>query len=131
MSAFSRREFLKTGLGVGVGLAASGTFPTSLSAEVSPPSQRVILLVLDGLRPDRITPELMPHTHQLASRGVFFADNHAVYPTTTMMNAAALATVTWGSRSGPSRRSISPVSLSVRRSIGSWPATPSENLTAS
>jgi Type I phosphodiesterase / nucleotide pyrophosphatase len=100
MSTVSRREFLKTGLGAGVGLATGAAFPTNRSADAQGPSARVVLLVLDGLRPDSVTPELMPHTHRLASRGVFFADNHAVYPSTTMMNAAALVTGSYPDKAG-------------------------------
>src|SRR5215831_155118 len=92
MSKLSRRDFLKISIGSGVSPAVGVAFPNIRSANTQLPSTRVILLVLDGLRPDSVTLELMPHTFQLASRGVFFANHHAVYPSTTMMNAAALAT---------------------------------------
>ena len=58
----------------------------------------MILVVWDGLRPDSITPELTPVLAKLRDvSGVNFRNHHAVYPTFTMMNAAALAT---GVRSG-------------------------------
>src|SRR5262245_32759739 len=100
MSTVSRRDFLKRGLGAGVGLAAGAAFPSPRSADAEDPPPRVVLLVLDGLRPDSVTPELMPHTYRLASRGVFFADNHAVYPSTTMMNAASLVTGVYPDKAG-------------------------------
>lgn len=60
--------------------------------------RRVILMIWDGLRPDSITPELTPVLANLRDvKGVDFRNHHAVYPTFTMMNAAALAT---GVRSG-------------------------------
>jgi arylsulfatase A-like enzyme len=50
-------------------------------------------MVWDGLRPDSITKEITPRLAQLRDqRGVDFREHHSVYPTFTMMNAAALAT---------------------------------------
>ena len=54
--------------------------------------QRHLLIVLDGLRPDYVTPELMPNLHELGDRGVVFMDHHAVYPTVTRVNAASIST---------------------------------------
>ena len=53
---------------------------------------RQLLIVLDGLRPDYVTPELMPNLHALGERGVVFTDHHAVYPTVTRVNAASIST---------------------------------------
>jgi len=52
----------------------------------------VIVFVVDGLRPDSITPEDTPTLHRLRAEGVDFPDSHAVFPTVTRVNAAALAT---------------------------------------
>jgi arylsulfatase A-like enzyme len=52
----------------------------------------VIVFVVDGLRPDSITPEDTPTLHRLRAEGVAFADSHAVFPTVTRVNAAALST---------------------------------------
>jgi arylsulfatase A-like enzyme len=54
----------------------------------------VIVFVVDGLRPDSITPEDTPTLHRLRTEGVSFADSHAVFPTVTRVNAATLATGT-------------------------------------
>ena len=54
--------------------------------------QRVLVIVLDGLRPDYVNEELTPNIHALAERGVFFEDNHAVYPTVTRVNSPSIAT---------------------------------------
>ena len=54
--------------------------------------QRVLLIVLDGLRPDYVTPEIMPHLHSLSQEGVFFENHHAVYPTVTRVNATSIVT---------------------------------------
>jgi arylsulfatase A-like enzyme len=61
--------------------------------EQSPRSRaRVILFIWDGLRPDAITRMETPNLFALREQGVRFDDHHSVYPTFTMVNAAAFAT---------------------------------------
>ena len=74
---------------------ASGCGPSAAQPEQEPPAradQRHLLVVLDGLRPDYVTPEVMPNLHALGQRGVVFTDHHAVYPTVTRVNAASIST---------------------------------------
>ena len=52
----------------------------------------VIVFVVDGLRPDAITPDGTPTLHRLRSEGVDFMNGHSVFPTVTRVNAAALGT---------------------------------------
>ena len=52
----------------------------------------VIVFVVDGLRPDAITAADTPTLFRLRTEGVDFANSHAVFPTVTRVNAAALAT---------------------------------------
>ncbi|HZP39278.1 MAG TPA: alkaline phosphatase family protein [Methylomirabilota bacterium] len=59
---------------------------------MSRPQRLVIVFVVDGLRPDRITPEDTPTLFRLRAEGVSFTASHAVVPTVTRVNAAALAT---------------------------------------
>lgn len=54
--------------------------------------RRALVIVADGLRPDFVTPELLPVVTRLADRGVRFTDHHAVYPSHTRVNASTLAT---------------------------------------
>ncbi|MBL8851706.1 MAG: alkaline phosphatase family protein, partial [Planctomycetaceae bacterium] len=54
-----------------------------------------LIVIFDGLRPEYITPELMPHLHALAERGAVGLEHHAVYPTVTRVNATSLATGTY------------------------------------
>jgi arylsulfatase A-like enzyme len=56
------------------------------------PPHTVILFVWDGLRPDSITPTDTPALAELQSTGVRFDRHHSVYPSFTMVNAAAFAT---------------------------------------
>jgi arylsulfatase A-like enzyme len=52
----------------------------------------VIVFIVDGLRPDAITPQDTPTLCRLRAEGVSFANSHAVFPTVTRVNAAALST---------------------------------------
>jgi len=54
----------------------------------------VIVFVVDGVRPDAITAEDTPTLFRLRAEGVDFANGHAVFPTVTRVNAAALSTGT-------------------------------------
>jgi predicted AlkP superfamily pyrophosphatase or phosphodiesterase len=56
------------------------------------PSSQTLLIVLDGLRPDYVTPERMPNLHALGERGVVCEQHHAVFPTVTRVNAATFST---------------------------------------
>ena len=70
-------------------------------ATVKPdPSHRHLLLVLDGLRPDYVTKDVMPNLHALAQRGVTFTNHHAVYPTVTRVNASSISTGAYPERHG-------------------------------
>lgn len=56
-------------------------------------SKKVVIFVWDGLRPDSVNAVDTPNLTMLRDgRGTNFTDNHAVYPTFTMMNASAFAT---------------------------------------
>ena len=52
------------------------------------------MLVVDGLRPDSITVEDTPTLFRLRAEGVDLVNSHAVFPTVTRVNAAAIATGT-------------------------------------
>ena len=71
---------------------AASTAPTIPPAPPTPPDRSVIIVVWDGLRPDGITVADTPNLLRLRDAGVEFTDNHATYPTFTMMNGASFAT---------------------------------------
>ena len=79
----------------------------------------VIVFVVDGLRPDAITAENTPTLHRLRTEGVNFADSHAVFPTVTRVNAAALSTGTQ-----PAPTASSATGCTCPRSIPGAPSTP-------
>src|SRR5258707_14394136 len=59
-----------------------------------------MVLVLDGLRPDSITPEETPNLWRLRQEGVNFINGHSVFPTVTRANATAIGTGTYPDRNG-------------------------------
>lgn len=54
--------------------------------------RRVLVMTLDGLRPDVVTPEQMPFLSSLAARGTRLVDYHAAYPPHTRVQVSTLAT---------------------------------------
>jgi predicted AlkP superfamily pyrophosphatase or phosphodiesterase len=56
------------------------------------PERHTLLLVLDGLRPDYISPERMPRLASLREEGAWSEWHHAVFPTVTRVNAPSLVT---------------------------------------
>jgi predicted AlkP superfamily pyrophosphatase or phosphodiesterase len=63
-------------------------------------AQRVLLIVLDGCRPDYVTPDVMPNVHALGQRGVVCTNHHAVYPTVTRVNSTSFATGCYPAKHG-------------------------------
>jgi arylsulfatase A-like enzyme len=55
-------------------------------------ARNVILFVADGLRQGSVNDEDAPTMSGLRARGVFFSNSHALYPTLTTPNSAAIAT---------------------------------------
>ena len=58
----------------------------------TPPPNRHLLIVVDGLRPDYVTADVMPNLTALGKRGVVFNRHHSVYPTVTRVNASSIST---------------------------------------
>lgn len=54
----------------------------------------VIVLVIDGLRPDSISPALTPNLNRLKTAGVWYTRSHSVFPTVTRVNATSITTGT-------------------------------------
>lgn len=91
-----------TGGGGGMG-GGGGAGGGTACAEPQPgkaAGKRLIIFVWDGLRPDAITAEDTPNLHKLREEGTNFSDNHATYPTFTMMNSATLATGAFPEKTG-------------------------------
>lgn len=81
--------------------ACGGSSSTATAPEiVTAPTQRTIIMVWDGLRPDAVNPVDTPNLYALRQAGVHFVDNHSTYPTFTMMNGSSFATGSFPKTSG-------------------------------
>ena len=76
----------------------SSTVPTSDPSSLAP--TRTIIMVWDGLRPDSVNSTDTPNLYALRQTGANFSDNHATYPTFTMMNGSSFATGSFPKTSG-------------------------------
>lgn len=63
-------------------------------------TERALLMVWDGLRPDFVSAERTPNLWRLAQQGVWFERSHAVYPTLTRANSPAISSGCRPGRSG-------------------------------
>jgi arylsulfatase A-like enzyme len=61
----------------------------------APAAHTHLVIVVDGLRPDYVTPEVMPRLYRLGQRGIVFGAHHSVFPTVTRVNASSLVTGTY------------------------------------
>jgi predicted AlkP superfamily pyrophosphatase or phosphodiesterase len=55
----------------------------------------ILVVVVDGLRPDSINAEDTPTLYRLRREGTSYLNAHAVFPTVTRVNAAAISTGTY------------------------------------
>lgn len=58
------------------------------------PPTHFVIVGLDGLRADMVTPDTTPHLLRLARQGVWLQRHHAVFPTATRVNVTSLVTGT-------------------------------------
>jgi arylsulfatase A-like enzyme len=77
-------------------------FVCTLSAAALPakPERHVVVVVWDGMRPDFVSEQNTPTLWEFAREGVIFRDQHAVYPSATMVNGTAIVTGVYPGTSG-------------------------------
>ncbi len=63
-------------------------------------ARRILIVAFDALRPDMVTPELMPNLTAFAEAGVRFSHSRAAFPTETRVNQSALVTGCYPARHG-------------------------------
>ncbi len=75
---------------------------TSPVFAVDPPRRAhlILVLIVDGLRPDSINSEDTPNLYRLRQEGVNYLNAHAVFPTVTRVNSAAISTGTYPGTNG-------------------------------
>src|SRR5438552_940079 len=56
------------------------------------PRHAQLVIVVDGLRPDYVTREVMPRVYRLGQRGIVFTAHHSVFPTVTRVNVSSIVT---------------------------------------
>lgn len=87
----ARRRLVAVGLVVATALGLS----LAIGARQPGPPTRVVLIVVDGLRPDQVTADVMPRLAAIGTRGMTFERHHSVVPTVTRVNASSMATGTY------------------------------------
>ena len=55
-------------------------------------TSRVLIVIFDALRPEFVTPDLMPNLHGFAGRGARFTRARSTFPTETRVNQSAVTT---------------------------------------
>lgn len=75
-----------------------GSFSSSGQAAEGKP--RTLIVIFDGLRPDYITPELMPNVFQFRKNASYGLAHHSVFPTVTRVNASSYVTGSYPHRNG-------------------------------
>jgi len=60
----------------------------------------ILIIVMDGLRPDSINAQDTPTLFRLRQEGVTYLNSHSVFPTVTRVNAAAISTGTYPQSNG-------------------------------
>jgi predicted AlkP superfamily phosphohydrolase/phosphomutase len=53
---------------------------------------KFLLVAFDGLRPDMITPDLMPNLFEFSSQAAVFENHRCVFPSETYVNTTSLVT---------------------------------------
>lgn len=74
--------------------------PAIGNAAASTSERSVLIVVMDGLRPDYVTKDRMPNLEKLGRRGVVFEDHHSVFPTVTRVNASSITTGCYPAKHG-------------------------------
>jgi len=78
----------------------SGSSRTPAQTPPASASRKQLLVIFDGLRPDYVTPEVMPNLYAFGQRGIVFSRHHSVFPTVTRVNTSSISTGSYPERHG-------------------------------
>ncbi|MFW2477207.1 MAG: alkaline phosphatase family protein, partial [Sediminibacterium sp.] len=78
-------------LTLGIGLQLTAQVDTSI---------KTLIVFFDGLRPDYITPELMPNVYAFSKQGSYGKQHHSVFPTVTRVNSSSYSTGSYPGTNG-------------------------------
>jgi predicted AlkP superfamily pyrophosphatase or phosphodiesterase len=70
-------------------LLAATSFLSLTTVAQTRKQTHTLIVFFDGLRPDYITPDLMPIVYAFSKRGVYGKQHHSVFPTVTRVNASS------------------------------------------
>jgi predicted AlkP superfamily pyrophosphatase or phosphodiesterase len=98
-------------------IAAAMAVGGLVSSAQQPPTPANLVIVVDGLRPDSVTPDLMPRLVRLGQRGVVFNAHHSIFPTVTRLNAASFVTGAYPDTHGVLGNTVYIPSASPTRSL--------------
>jgi arylsulfatase A-like enzyme len=88
-----RRSLVRFTLALTITALGATISPNARAVRQSTAGPRLILIVvMDGLRPDSINAEDTPTLFRLRHEGVSYINSHSVFPTVTRVNAAAIST---------------------------------------
>tara|TARA_Y100000589_G_scaffold265251_1_gene256213 strand:- start:242 stop:1729 length:1488 start_codon:yes stop_codon:yes gene_type:complete len=77
--------------------------------------KRILIVTFDALRPDMVTPQLMPNLCCFREKGVFWPKMHSTFPTETRVNQTAVITGCYPERHGiVGNRFVDPVAAPGR-----------------
>lgn len=98
-------------------------FPTRFACGDEVPNRHgVLLIVIDGLRPDYVTSETTPNLFQLGAKGVFAERHHSAFPTLTRVNSAVIATGAYPEQNGLLGNQVYFPDVRPGGSISTWDA---------
>ena len=81
-------------------------------------AEHVVVMVWDGMRPDLVSEQNTPNLWALAQRGVFFANHHPAFPSTTEVNGTVLASGLHPAHSGIIGNSEFRPAIDPRKPVG-------------
>ena len=93
----------------------AGLFVSAIVAAA--PDKHLVVVVWDGMRPDFVTEQNTPILWKLAQSGVFFQNNHSVYPSATIVNGTAIVTGDYPNHDGILANHVYRADLDGRKSI--------------
>lgn len=80
------------GLVIFITQLSSARNKSNLITQQSQAAKLILVVVMDGLRPDSINAQDTPTLLKLRQEGVTYLNSHSVFPTVTRVNAAAIST---------------------------------------
>ena len=81
-------------IGLGAPISPAGE-AARLARQRRAGARLILVIVMDGLRPDSINREDTPTLFRLRQEGVSYINSHSVFPTVTRVNSAAISTGTY------------------------------------